>query len=356
MYSFLLLILISCQIKNRHQTVVSIQGNQFLINGKLTYPGRYWKGNKIEGLLMNSRMVQGVFDDLNPETRGLFKYPDTQTWDADRNTDEFVANMVEWRRHGLIAFSLNLQGGSPTGYGNKAWRNSAFDEHGDLRRDYFNRLERILNKADALGMAVILGYFYFGQDQYLKDDTAVIHAADNVTDWILKHGYRNVLVEINNECNIHYDHDILKPDGVHELIQRVQSRKQNGHRLLVSTSYSGGFIPLNNVVDVADFILLHGNGVHNPSGITEMVGQTRCIEGYTDQPIVFNEDDHYDFDKDENNFIAAIKSYASWGYFDFRRDGEAFEEGFQSVPVDWGIRSERKRAFFNKLKEVTGGE
>jgi hypothetical protein len=35
-------------------------------------------------------------------------------------------------------------------------------------------------------------------------------------------------------------------------------------------------------------------------------------------------------------------------------EGEEFEDGFQSVPVDWGITSERKKAFFGKLKEITG--
>lgn len=29
-------------------------------------------------------------------------------------------------------------------------------------------------------------------------------------------------------------------------------------------------------------------------------------------------------------------------------------EGYQSVPVDWGINSARKRAFFRLLRNVTG--
>jgi len=45
---------------NERKTRVTITGNQFFINGELTYNGRYWKGNKIEGLLFNSRMVQGI--------------------------------------------------------------------------------------------------------------------------------------------------------------------------------------------------------------------------------------------------------------------------------------------------------
>ena len=60
------------------RTTVDIRGNQFFINEELTYKGRFWMGNKIEGLLLNSRMVQGIFDDYNEETRKKWKYPDTQ--------------------------------------------------------------------------------------------------------------------------------------------------------------------------------------------------------------------------------------------------------------------------------------
>src|SRR5437667_1738905 len=58
------------------RTTVSIRGDAFLINGRPTYAGREYKGSKIEGLLMNSRVVQGIFDDSNPETRGRWRYPD----------------------------------------------------------------------------------------------------------------------------------------------------------------------------------------------------------------------------------------------------------------------------------------
>ena len=68
------------------KTKVSIVGNAFHINGQPTYRGRMWQGKKIEGLLMNSRMVQGIFDDENPDTRGLWAYPDGP-YDADRNTN-----------------------------------------------------------------------------------------------------------------------------------------------------------------------------------------------------------------------------------------------------------------------------
>jgi hypothetical protein len=159
---------------------------------------------------------------------------------------------------------------------------------------------------------------------------------------------------VNNECNVRYTHPILQPERVHELINQVKTHTQEGQRLPVSTSYGGGFIPLPNVVKSADFLLLHGNGVHQPQQIREMVQKTRQVEGYHPMPVLFNEDDHFLFDQPENNLTAAVSEYASWGYFDFRMKGEGFEEGYQSVPVDWGLSSLRKKGFFEKVKEITG--
>lgn len=356
---FILLIAVSissCVVqKNKSQkTTVSIKGNQFYINNEITYKGRSWQGNKVEGLLMNSRMVQGIFDDSNPATVGGFVYEDTGIWDAERNTKEFVENMALWKSYGLLSFTLNLQGGSPVGYGNNGWVNSTFDPEGNLVPAYMNRLKKIMDEADRLEMVVILGYFYFGQDEYLKDEKAVINAVDNITKWILENDYRNVLVEVNNECNVRYDHPILQPERVHELIERVKNTTKNGRRLLVSTSYGGGTLPKENVVKASDYILLHGNGIKDPVRITELVEKTRNVQGFNNQPILFNEDDHFDFDKEVNNFTNSVRAYASWGYFDYRMKDETYPDGYQSVPVDWGINSARKKAFFEKLKEVTG--
>jgi hypothetical protein len=338
----------------RRRTVVSVEADKFFINGRPTYEGRVYKGMKIEGLLMNSRMVQGVFDDLNPETRSRWNYPDTGKWDAERNTREFIAAMPEWRRHGLLAFTINFQGGSPQGYSqDQPWHNSAFNDDGSLRKDYLSRMERILDKADELGMVAIVGYFYFGQDQRLRDEEAVKRATREATNWLLGKGYLNVLVEIANECdNRKYDQPIIKKDRIHELINLAKSITRDGRRLLVSASFNGGSIPSANVVQASDFLLLHGNGVRDPERITQMVEQTRRVPGYRVMPILFNEDDHFDFDKPVNNMMKAVGAYASWGYFD---PGESnYRDGYQCPPVNWGVNTERKKAFFALLKEVTG--
>ena len=341
------------------KTEVSIRGDAFSVNGRPTYQGRTWKGMKIEGLLMNARLVQGIFDDMNPQTVGKWAYPDTGKWDPERNTREFVAAMPEWRKHGLLCFTINLQGGSPQGYsGKQPWHNSAITPEGTLRPEYMRRLEKILDRADELGMVVILGVFYFGQDERLKDEEAVKRAVDAAVDWVYDRAYRNVMIEVNNECNVSYDHAILRPERVHELIERVKQHKSHDPsgaarpRLLVSTSYGGGTVARENVVRSADFILVHGNGVGDPKRIAEMVRRCRRVPGYSPKPILFNEDDHFDFDKPMNNMVAAVSEYAGWGYFDPGKSNYA--DGYQCPPAQWQINTPRKQGFFGLLREMTG--
>ncbi len=109
------------------KTAVSIVGTDFLINGKPTYEGRTWKGHRVEGLLLNTRLVQSIYDDLNPETATRWAYQDTSKWDVERNVSEFIAAIPEWKRHGLLAIATNLQGGSPEGYSkSQSWETGAF--------------------------------------------------------------------------------------------------------------------------------------------------------------------------------------------------------------------------------------
>lgn len=335
-------------------TRISIQGSDFFINDEITYPGRSFRGHRIEGLLLNSRMIQATFDDANPETRSRWAYPDTGIWDPERNVNEFVAALPTYRAHGLLAVTVNFQGGSPQGYSKEQpWDNTGFTVEGELKPDYLDRMRRVIEGLDAQGMIAILGLFYFGQDQRLADEAAVIRAVDNAVNWVLTQGYENVLLEVNNECNVkRYDHEILQPPRVHELIDRSKAITHKGRRLLVGTSYGGGFVPLENVVRSSDFLLVHGNGVTDPNRIAEMVDQARQVPGYRPMPILFNEDDHFNFDQPLNNFIAAVSRGASWGYFD---PGESnYRDGYQCPPVNWGLSTERKQAFFNLVRDMTG--
>src|SRR5690349_10817306 len=114
-------------------TTLSISGEDFLVNGSPANAGRTLDGIPLDGLLINSRMINGIFDDLNPETRQQWAYPDTGEWDAERNVNEFLAAMPQWRKDGLDAFTIGVQGGSPQGYSkHQPWDTGGYNPDGSL--------------------------------------------------------------------------------------------------------------------------------------------------------------------------------------------------------------------------------
>lgn len=376
-------------------TAVSIDGEDWLVDGLPTHAGRHWREHRIEGLLLNSRMANAVFDDANPLTRHLWAYPDTANWDPQRNTDELIAMLPTYRSFGLDAICVNLQGGAPAGYyrGHDAavselmalvharhpeatpqavwagldgpqsqpWDSGAIAADGSLKPDYMARTQRLLEAADHNGLVVMLGIFYFGQDERLRDEAAVRRAVEAVCDWVLGHGFENVLIEVNNECNIpRYEHASLTPARVHELITLARSVTRGGRRLLAGTSFARESLPTEAVVAASDFVLVHGNSIDEPAAIAQLVDLCRAIDGYAGQPILFNEDDHFDFEAADNNFLAAVSRHCGWGFFDpgFGAGGKPaygdYVHGYQNPPVNWALNTERKASFFRAVADITG--
>ncbi|NVM02292.1 MAG: hypothetical protein HWN67_08140, partial [Candidatus Helarchaeota archaeon] len=184
------------------KTQIAIEDGKWYLNGKIIYPGA-----KAEGLLMNVRMVNSIFEDLN-----------NKQFDTDRNLNNFISKIPDYVEYGIRAFTICLQGGNP---GYEGAVNSAFNPDGSLRESYLERAERVIRVCDKLGVSVILGCYYQRQDQILEDDNAVRNGVINVVNWIKESGFKNVLLEIANEYRHGgFDHNILKnPKGVAELIR-----------------------------------------------------------------------------------------------------------------------------------------
>jgi len=248
------------------KTRVSIDGTRWKINGRITYPGA-----RAEGLLMNVRMVNSIFEDRRrPE------------FDADANTAAFLKQLPDYVAHGVRAFTINLQGGMP---GYEGALNSAFNPDGSLRASYLRRARRVIEACDRLGAVVILGCFYQRQDQVLKDEAAVRAGVVHVARWVEKQRFTNVVLEIANEFpHGGFDHKILKtPDGEAELIRLA---KKTAPGLLVSTSGIGDGKLTEDVVRASDFLLIHFNGV----SLDDIPRRIKTLKKFG-KPIVCNEDD-----------------------------------------------------------------
>ncbi|MDK1031068.1 MAG: hypothetical protein QGD94_03600 [Planctomycetia bacterium] len=352
------------------KTEVAIEGTKFLINGKPTYQGAAYRGRPVEGLLFNSRMVQAIFDDESPAGAARWRYPDTGLWDAERNTDEFCANLSEYRSHGLLAVTVGLQGGgpnfSPRVYDN--YVNSAFRADGSFKDAYFDRLLRVLGAADEAGMVVIVNYFYWKQVERIRDDAVVCRITESVTDWLLGTGHRNIMVDVANESAPFWKRPLMEPANIHMLIDIVKGTSLNGRRLPATASSSGGEeLSRDRWLATEDFCAPHGNGC-TPEELKAKMRRLKQTREYKRQPrpILINEDSIF-----LENLEAAIEEECSWGFYcqgygsDYsdrmdwtaHRREENFSElsGFQTPPVNWGINTPIKKAFFDRIKTVTGG-
>lgn len=359
----------NARLKAEQMTKISIDGTKFLIDGVPTHKDRVYKGAPIEGLLFNCRMVQAIFDDENPDTVAQWAYPDTGKWDAERNLNEVIAALPEYLAHGCTAITINLQGGMPVTNTEtvQPWLNTVFDPKGDLKPAYLDRLYRLIKAADKIGMVIIVGYYYFGQDKYMADEEAIKRGTINASKWLLETGFENILIEVNNESDIpHYAYDILMPARVHELVALVRGVTHEGRRLLVSTSFSGGAYHTRHVEDryeaigkglpteaslaISDFALVHTNE-HDTATTREVVNRTRELAAYKERPmpIIINEDSVA-----VDNLFAAAEVYAPWGYYD--QGDNNYMDGYQSPPVNWGISTPNKKKFFDGVAQITGAK
>jgi hypothetical protein len=190
----------------------------------------------------------------------------------------------------------------------------------------------------------------------------------------LETGRENILVEIANEIDIPlFHHDILTPARVHELVKTAQGVSRDGRRLLVSVSMTwfpfakaagvvvperiAGFealaaaivAPVGDILRSIDFVLFHTNILE--SADEELI--IRAIKRRPElaenpRPLFINEDGTA-----VANLDMAARHGVGWGYYD-QGEKNDYVEGFQSPPVNWGLSTAEKRAFFGRVKEITG--
>ncbi|MBC7781021.1 MAG: hypothetical protein H7125_13055 [Proteobacteria bacterium] len=348
-------------------TVLTIHGDSFQINGRPTYAGHVHHGRSIEGRLFCVRAAQATFDDENwPRIKSYdagtgvrsFAYPDTGVWDAERNLTEFCAALPSWKAHGISAVVLSFQGGRPilNVWKNRCdpqpWVNVGFERDGRLKPEYAARMGRCIAALDELGMVAVVGYFYFGQTARLENDVAVQRAIREATEFLAGLNRRNIIIEIANEVGLdwqtyHYlQFRSLALENIHHHVKYAQDLCDRA--LPVSASLMAPQLPTPDLVRTADLVLPHGNDL-GPEGHARKVQYIRNMPAYIEnpKPIFFNESS-----ADVLDFQAAFEADVSWGYYDHGLND--YVSGFQAPPVNWAINTYAKRAYFERVRDITG--
>ena len=321
------------------KTSIAIRGEQFLIDGELTYAEIPDSSPQVHGLLMNARFIQGIFDDrADPPRFVRFGY---DIWDPEGNTDRLIAALPEWHAHGLRAFTVGLQGGGPCfTTDNDTIDNNPFGPDGtEFDPAYAGRLDRLIRGADAAGMAVIVSYFYGSQATRIRDGKGIRAAVANVSRFLRDNGYTNVLIEVANENNIGSfdDHPIIQTgEGMSSLIDLARD-KSGG--LPVGCSGGGGYAH-PEICRASDFILIHGNGCTRQA-YYDLIRRVR--DWSPGKPVVCNEDSQA-----IGQLGVALNTQSSWGYYNNMTK--------QEPPADWSITPGEDRFFALRMCAMLGIE
>jgi len=320
------------------QTHVAIQGEKFLINGKLTYSEIENSHVSAHGLLMNARFIQGIFDDKADRSR--FARFGREVYDPDKHTDDLIAALPEWYSYGLRAFTVGLQGGGPV-YTIEDWSsidNNPYSADGkELDPAYANRLDRLIRAADQIGMVVIVSLFYQAQIFRLHDGEAIRNAVKTACTHLKNKNYTNVIIEVANEMNVGGFKKrpiICSPEGMAYLIELA---RETSGGMPVGSSLGGGDIS-KEVAKASDVILIHANNLTRQ----EYYNMIKKVRGWGfNKPIVCNEDSPC-----IGMIDVAFRTNTSWGYYNNLTK--------QEPPADWGVTKGEDFFFARRMAEGIG--
>lgn len=320
------------------RTKFSTNGRKILINGKLTYSEYKNCPEQYKGLLMNARFIQGVFDDkLEPSRFHRFG----KRFDAEKNTDELIKTLPMWYEKGLRAITVGFQGGGPCfTIDNQTIKNNPYSSDGTcIDFAYLNRMKKIINAADEIGMLVIVSFFYGAQTRFLTDDLAVMQAVKTASNWLRDEKFTNVIIEIANEHNVddYKVHPMLfDGKGIAELI-RIAQRESGG--IPVGCSTTGSYFSLD-IGEASDIILIHGNNMSRQQFYNH-IQEAKAIR--PEKPIVCNEDSQA-----LAEMQVALDQGISWGYYNNMTK--------QEPPVYWNILEGEDTFYMARLADSFGIE
>jgi hypothetical protein len=263
-----------------------------------TYTGSGYRP-QAAGKLMNLRIAQALFQD---------EYLTEVHFDATANTQRVIAALDTYQRNGILAINVSLQGGhmhyehegsikrdvaAKLGPG-KGSLVSAFRPDGSLKAAWMDRLLMLQRALDKRGMVLNLMYFYVSQVDGLESPTAIDQAVRNITDWLIDHNCRNVMIEIANEYDL-FDHNPYIAHQMDHLIELARERfnaKKAAFRLPISASaYRDQNMQLYPAVrEHGDLFTIHGNG-RTPERKRQWVAQL-VADPKVPGPVYMDEDDN----------------------------------------------------------------
>ena len=292
-----------------------------------TYTGNHYRA-EAAGKLMNLRIAQALFKD---------EYLTEVHFDPMANTRRVIQALDTYQRDGILAVNVSLQGGhmhyehegsikrdvaAKAGPG-KGSLVSALRPDGSLKAEWMDRLLMLQQALDKRGMVLNLIYFYVFQVGILQSPKDIDQAVRNITDWLIDHNCRNVMIEVANEYDT-FDNDPYIINAMGHLIEIARERfkvKKAAFRLPISASAlrDENMQLYPSVMEHGDLFTIHGNG-RSPERKREWVAEL-VADPKVPGPVYMDEDDNgreqttpEALAHDLASCDGVFQSGGSWGY------------------------------------------
>ena len=233
---------------------------------KETYSEGRYRG-KARGKLMGIRLSEALFDGT-----GL----SGKAFDPDRNTGRVIEALDLYAEYGIRAITVSLQGSRDDGSSSATTelgsgavsmglvQFSAFEPDGALKSGWMARLGRLLQAADRKGMVVCVTYFSHGREEMFDSTGAIVAAARNVTDWLIKNNFRNVVIDVADSWNgaaSEWGQGNFIPEYISHLVEDVRERFHGADFALpIGASTDGNMTYPASLAQICDVVLVRGDG------------------------------------------------------------------------------------------------
>ncbi len=346
-------------------TTIELVDGTFRINQRSTYTAEAGFPNAhplLSGKLLMLKTANCLFDDQNYPYCGSrqhpywgevsWDYPDGP-WDAARHTREFIDSLALYARCGFNMVSATLMQNVPTGRPHDyPWDCCAYDRDGSLKSSFSSRLDSVLQATDRLGLIVFLVLFCPRGDHHLPvlgsedaDDELVRTCVGSVIRHLIDGNHTNVILEVVHEPDNVYSHRLCTGDYVHEFIH--YARAISDGRFLLTAGYWNPSAPSARVLASVDF-LSHGEQNASPSIVRRDSESFRhTIERFGLKTLLFCQ---------EVSGAACIEPAleTNTGVALYNQGVNDYNEGYQSVPVNWRPTTPAKWNLCRQVAHLTG--
>lgn len=330
----------------------------------LTYDGGRYR-RKVRGSLAMVRVTQALFDD---------EWLRERRFDPSANTERLISQLATYKQHGVGGIVVSLQGGDPgySGEANGVNRGasadlgeksgalvSAYNRDGSLKREWLDRLDRLITAANSQGLVVCLVLFQQDQDEALASPEAVVAGASNIALHLIERNARNVIIDVADawdEPEGRWDHRRFIPRYIEFLIRTVRDQFQHAaFSLPIGASSGSGMLYPMSLARLCDVVLLQGDG----RTAADKLARSRQFKGYG-RPVLMVSDSNGqqatrdELDRERSIAEAYLQGASGWSYVP-ARTANIFPFVY-SLPDSSGVddswpADKRHRAYFRAMLE-----